>query len=107
MISPTSSIASGINRLTLALYQKSRGAGELPAKRFREIPAGQLYNPHCLSGTPNWRNPDSNYIVDEYSFQPVLEIADNGEVFSLDPITLARDHSVASSPGALADSLAT
>ena len=106
MISPTGPIALGINRLTSALYERSKGAGELPAKRFREIPDGQIYNPQCLSGTHNWRRPGSSYIIEGYSFQPLLEVTEKGEVFDLDPNTLERHYSVADSPDALAKSLA-
>ena len=46
MISPTSPIALGINRLTSALYQRSKESGDLPTKRFREVPDGKSKN--CL-----------------------------------------------------------
>ena len=90
MISPTSPIALGINRLTTALYQRSKESGEIPARRFREIPEGQTYNPHCLSSFPAWRRPGSTYIIDEYNFKPVLEVIESGQVFDLDPNTIAR-----------------
>ena len=107
MISPTSPIALGINRLTSALYQRSKESGDLPTRRFREVPDGQVYNPHCLSGFPDWRRSGSTYIIDEYSFKPVFEITEKGEVFDLEPNILARHYSVADSPDALASSLVT
>lgn len=105
MISSISPVSLGINQLTSVLYNRSRQAGEVPARRFREIPDGQSFDPHSLSTYGNWRNSGSSYIIDEYTFKPKLEITKDGEVFDLNPETLQRHYSVANSPQELAESL--
>lgn len=105
MISAISPISLGINQLTSALYKKSREAGEIPARRYREIPDGQSFDPHALSSYGNWRNSGSSYIIDEFTFKPILEVTENGEVFDLNPDSLQRHYSVANSPQELAESI--
>ena len=107
MTSLVSPVALGINQLTTALYNRSKASGDVPARRFREIPDGQSFNPHALSTYGNWRNSGSSYIIDEYTFKPTLEVTGNGEVFDLNPETLQRHYSLANSPQEFADSLPT
>ncbi len=102
LISP---VALGINKLTSALHTRSREAGEVPARRFREIPSGQSFEPHCLTTYGNWRNSGSSYIIDEYTFKPIIEVTESGEVFDLNPDTLQSHYSLANSPAEFADSL--